>query len=99
MGHADCSRCSRSVGLSRSDPSWTHLRALVWSKYWSGTSTFLNSNIIPQPRLDLVLLLSRGQSCGGKRGTDTNFSRTSRAASLSGLYDKHRGSLNATGER
>ena len=34
----------------------------------------------------------------GMRGTDTSFNRTSRAASLSGLYDKHRSSLNATGE-
>ena len=96
MGHADCSRCSRSVGLSRSDPSWTHLRALVWSKYWSGTSTFLNSNVIPQPRLDLVLLLSRGQVVRGWDGYELQPYVEGR---ITFGPDKHRGSLNATGER
>src|SRR6516225_4499032 len=47
-------------------------------------------------RLGLLFSCYQGASRAGMRGTDTSFSRTSRAASLSGLYDKHRSSLNAT---
>ena len=49
-------------------------------------------------RLGPLFSCYQGASRAGMRGTDTSFSRTSRAASLSGLYNKHRSSLNATGE-